>query len=136
MRFLIFSIIILSLVSTLTKAESHIWTKVIQGKNGYDFYIDIKTIEDNNNSIFFWQLINYKKKDEYGDMSARIYIKGNCRNFQFKWLKVAYHKLLMAADKVQAKKPSDLVAGWQTAESKSTSYAVIDYACNNKGILL
>ena len=69
-------------------------------------------------------------------MSAKIYIKGNCKHFKFKWLKVAYHKLLMAKDKVPAKKPSDIVAGWQVAVPHSTSYVVIDYACRNKGILL
>lgn len=136
MRFLIFYIIITSLLSNISRGDTQIWTKVIQGKNGYDFYIDINTIENNNNIIFFWQLINYKKKDEYGDMSAKIYIKGDCNNFKFKWLKVAYHKLLMAKDKIQAEKPSDIVAGWQAALPKSTSYAVINYACSNKGILL
>ena len=129
-------IIILALVINISKANSQVWTKVIQGKNSYDFYIDIQTIQSENDIIFFWQLINYKTKDEYGDMSVKIYIKGNCKNFKFKWLKVAYHKLLMAEDKVHAKKPSDIVAGWQSAIPNSTSYAVIDYACNNKGILL
>ena len=136
MRFLIFYIIILFLVSNISRADSQTWTKVIQGKNGYDFYVDIKTIQDKNDIIFFWQLINYKKKDEYGDMSAKIYVKGNCKNFKFKWLKVAYHKYLMAKDKVLAKKPSDIVAGWQSAAPDSVSYTVIDYVCRNKGILL
>ena len=136
MRFLIIHITIMSLICNVSKAESQLWSKVIQGKNGYDFYVDIQTIQNYNNIIFFWQLINYKKKDEYGDMSAKIYIKGNCKNFQFKWLKVAYHKLLMAKDQVQEKKPSDIVAGWQSALPDSTSYAVIDYVCRNKGILL
>ena len=136
MRFLIVHIIILTLVINISIANSQVWTKVIQGKNSYDFYIDIQTIQSENDIIFFWQLINYKTKDEYGDMSVKIYIKGNCKNFKFKQLKVAYHKLLMAEDKVQAKKPSDIVAGWQSAKPNSTSYAVIDYACNNKGILL
>ena len=136
MRFLIIYIIVLSLISNISKAETQLWSKVIQGKNGYDFYVDIQTMQNYNNIIFFWQLINYKKKDEYGDMSAKIYIKGNCKSFKFKWLKVTYHKLLMAKDQVLAKKPSDMVAGWQSAFPHSTSYAVIDYVCRNKGILL
>tara|TARA_E500000178_G_C16624973_1_gene575021 strand:- start:68 stop:478 length:411 start_codon:yes stop_codon:yes gene_type:complete len=136
MKFLIVHIIILTLFYNISKAESQVWTKVIQGNNGYDFFVDIKTIQNDKNIIFFWQLINYKKKDEYGDMSAKIYIKGNCKNFKFKWLKVAYHKLLMAEDEVYAKKPSDIVADWQLAIPNSTSYAVIDYVCSNKGILL
>ena len=41
------------LVSNIIKADSQIWKKVIQGKNGYDFYVDIKTIQNNNNIIFF-----------------------------------------------------------------------------------
>ena len=136
MRFLITYLIILSLISSISKTDSQLWSKVIQGKNSYDFYVDLKTIKNYNNVIFFWQLIDYKKKDEYGDMSARIYIKGNCKNFEFKWLKVAYHKSSMAKDEVQAKKPSDIVADWQLAVVDSTSFAVIDYACSNKGILL
>ena len=34
------------------------------------------------------------------------------------------------------KKSSDIVAGWQSAKPNSTSHAVIDYVCSNKGILL
>ncbi len=134
MRILI--VMVLYFLSNISKANTEIWTIVTQAKNGHEFYIDTKTIIEKNNFIYFWQLINYKKKDEYGDMSARIYIKGHCKSFQFKWLRVAYHKLLMAKDKGQTQKPSKIVAGWQKPVYGTTSYKIIDYVCSNKGILL
>ena len=35
---------------------------------------------------------NYKFQDEYGDLSAKIFIQGDCSKLRFKWLKLSYHK--------------------------------------------
>ena len=78
----------------------------------------------------------YKEKDEYGDMSAKIYVQGECETFKFKWLKVAYHKKFMGRDIVKPGKPSELVSGWQFPSIGSTSYTVLDHVCKNKGLLL
>ena len=69
-------------------------------------------------------------------MSAKIYVKAECKSFKFKWLKVSYHKMLMGKDYIKPDKPSKLVSGWQFPNIGSTSYAVLDHICKNKGLLL
>lgn len=122
------------LVCLSTKAKE--WTKITKGQNGHIFYVNMGNLDENKGYIYFWQLINYNDQDEYGDMSAKIYVKAECEVFKFKWLKVSYHKMFMAKDYVKPNDPSKLVSGWQFPSIGSTSYAVLDHVCKNKGILL
>ena len=117
-----------------TKAKD--WTKITKGQNGHIFFVDMKNLNESKGHIYFWQLINYNEQDEYGDMSAKIYVKAQCEIFKFKWVKVSYHKMLMGKDYVKPDNPSKLVAGWQFPTLGSTSYSVLDYVCKNKGLLL
>ena len=133
------SILILILLFTFliclsTKAKE--WTKITKGQNGHIFYVNMGNLNENKGYIYFWQLINYNDQDEYGDMSAKIYVKAECKVFKFKWLKVSYHKMFMAKDYVKPNNPSKLVSGWQFPSIGSTSYAVLDHVCKNKGLLL
>ena len=122
------------LVSLSTKSKD--WTEITKGQNGHIFFVDMESLIESEGYIYFWQLINYNDQDEYGDMSAKIYIKAECEVFQFKWLKVSYHKMLMGKDYVKPDNPSKLVSGWQFPSIGSTSYAVLDHVCKNKGLLL
>ena len=117
-----------------TKAKD--WTKITKGQNGHIFFVNMENLNESKGYIYFWQLINYNAQDEYGDMSAKIYVKAECEVFKFKWLKVSYHKMLMGKDYVKPDNPSKLVSGWQFPSIGSTSYAVLDHVCKNKGLLL
>ena len=136
MRNSIFIIIILFafLFSLSTKARD--WTEITKGQNGHIFFVDMETLNERKGYIYFWQLINYNEQDEYGDMAAKIYVKAECEVFKFKWLKVSYHKMFMGKDYVKPDNPSTLVSGWQFPNTGSTSYAVLDHVCKNKGLLL
>ena len=122
------------LVCLSTKAKD--WTEITKGQNGHTFFVDMEDLNESKGYIYFWQLINYNDQDEYGDMSAKIYVKAECEVFKFKWLKVSYHKMLMGKDHVKPDNPSKLVSGWQFPIIGSTSYAVLDHVCKNKGLLL
>ena len=112
------------------------WTEITQGHNGHIFFVDMESLDESRGYIYFWQLINYNEQDEYGDIAAKIYVKAECEVFKFKWLKVSYHKMLMGKDYVKPDNPSRLVSGWQFPITGSTSYAVLDHVCKNKGLLL
>ena len=112
------------------------WTKVTQSSNGQSFYVDMETIIESKGFIYFWELIDYKKEDEYGDKSAKIYIEADCINYKFKWVKLSYHKDAMAEDDVKVQSPSNLVSDWQFPHQNSTSMIVLDFVCKNKGITL
>ena len=86
------------------------WTKVTQSSNGQSFYVDMETIIESKGFVYFWELIDYKKEDEYGDKSAKIYIEADCINYKFKWVKLSYHKDAMAEDDVKVQSPSNLVS--------------------------
>ena len=96
----------------------------------------IYEISKKKKDTFFWELIDYKFKDEYGDLSAKIYIKADCIKMRFKWLKLSYHKDSMGKDMVLDQKPSKLVAKWQYPKINSTSMTVLEFVCKNKGITL
>ena len=112
------------------------WTEITKGQNGHIFFVDMENLNESRGYIYFWQLINYNEQDEYGDMAAKIYVKAECEVFKFKWLKVSYHKMLMGKDYVKPDNPSKLVSGWQFPNIGTTSYAVLDHVCKNKGLLL
>ena len=82
------------------------WTKVTQSSNGQSFYVDMENIIEIKGLVYFWELIDYKNEDEYGDKSAKIYIKADCTNLKFKWIKLSYHKAAMGKDKVKVQKPT------------------------------
>ena len=136
MKVLVSTIILLFAYLFCSDIKASEWTKVTKGQNGHTFFIDMKKFNENKGYVYFWQLINYYEKDEYGDLSAKIYVQGDCNIFKFKWLKVSYHKMLMGKDHVKPKKPSKLVAKWQFPKSGSTSYKVLQYVCENKGLIL
>ena len=131
---LIIIVLFALLVCLSTKAKD--WTEITKGQNGHIFFVDMEDLTESKGYIYFWQLINYNDQDEYGDRSAKIYVKAECEVFKFKWLKVSYHKMLMGKDSVKPTNPSKLVAGWQFPSIGSTSYAVLDFVCKNKGLLL
>ena len=112
------------------------WTKVTQSNNGQSFYVDMENITESKGFVYFWELIDYKKKDEYGDKSAKIYIEGDCINFKFKWIKLSYHKDSMGKDSVKIQVPSNVVSDWQYPLKNSTSMLILNYVCKNKGITL
>jgi len=131
---LIIIIIFAFLFCLSTKAKD--WTEITKGQNGHIFFVDMENLYERKGYIYFWQLINYNEQDEYGDKAAKIYVKAECKVFKFKWLKVSYHKMLMGKDDVKLDNPSTYVSGWQFPNTGSTSYAVLDHVCKNKGLLL
>ena len=122
-------------VTFLLPAKDH-WEKVTIGSNGYVFYINLLSIEEKGSKIYFWQLIDYLNPDEYGDMSAKIYIESDCVNLKYKWISFSYHKMSMGKDTTELKKPTKDLSRWQTALPNSTSKSILDYVCNSTGITL
>ena len=136
MKNLMPNLILLFTYLFFSSAQAKKWTEITEGQNGHIFFVDMENLNESKGYIYFWQLINYNDQDEYGDMSAKIYVKAECEVFKFKWLKVSYHKMSMAKDYVKPGNPSKLVSGWQFPSIGSTSYTVLDHVCKNKGLLL
>ena len=110
------------------------WKQVTEIEGKYSFYVNLDQIKEKKGYMFFWQLINYSVKDEYGDLSAKINIQGDCRLNRFRWLRISYHKLSMARDNVESQEPAENYKNWHYPDKNSTSSAVLNYVCNAVGI--
>ncbi len=112
------------------------WQEIAKAGNGHTFYVDKDDIQELNEHIYFWELIDYSEPDIYGDKSAKIFIQGDCIRFRFKWLNFSYHKNQMANDIAKIETPSGKMALWQYPISNSTASEVLKYACNSIGLTL
>ena len=62
------------------------WVNLGEDVNGVTYYIEDERIRERDGYIFFWDLRNYPKPDEYGTFSAQKYRKVDCNAFRFKYL--------------------------------------------------
>jgi hypothetical protein len=67
------------------------WTKVSENV-GATFYVDFERIRKHDGYVYYWQLSDYLKPIEYGILSGKIYIQGDCKKFRYKYLSASFHK--------------------------------------------
>ena len=54
------------------------WTEVAtHADSGSTAYVDIEGIRERGGYVYYWQILNYAKKDN-GTMSAKLYNQGDC----------------------------------------------------------
>jgi len=88
MKKLIFTLLFTTLVfSSPTYAG---WMEIIKG-NGITFYVDFDTIKKHDGYVYYWELGDYLKPNEFGDLSAKIYREVDCKLFRFKVLGDSYY---------------------------------------------
>lgn len=61
------------------------WTKVNQSKDGtFEMYYDKKTVLSTGRYFFYWQLLNYKKKQDNNILSLITHNMVNCETSELK----------------------------------------------------
>ena len=68
------------------------WKLMGETKNGDKYYIDMSSIEKDNNKRFYIRLRDYGKTDDYGENSSLIFVEINCENMESRFLKDVYFK--------------------------------------------
>ncbi len=68
------------------------WIKVVEGVNGNTFYVDFERIRKHGGYVYFWNLNDYLKPDEYGMWSSETYNQVRCSRLLYKKLSVSHHK--------------------------------------------
>ena len=68
------------------------WKLMDETKNGDRYYIDMSSIEKDNNKRLYIRLRDYGKTDDYGENSSLIFIETNCENMESRLLKDVYFK--------------------------------------------
>ena len=67
------------------------WTKVGESVDGTTFYVDFDRIRKHGGYVYWWDLIDYLKPNEYGTLSSKNYRQGDCKLFRFKGLSSSFH---------------------------------------------
>ena len=88
MKKLIFTLLFTTLVfSSPTYAG---WMEIIKG-DGITFYVDFDTMKKHDGYVYYWELGDYLKTNEFGDLSAKVYREVDCKLFRFKVLGDSYY---------------------------------------------
>ena len=88
MKKLIFTLLFTTLVfSSPTYAG---WMEIIKG-DGITFYVDFDTMKKHDGYVYYWELGDYLKPNEFGDLSAKVYREVDCKLFRFKVLGDSYY---------------------------------------------
>ena len=77
------------------------WTKFGTTANyGDTLYYDSESIIKFEQEIFLWQMLDYKEKSEWGDLSVITYRKIECNTFNFRDLVVYFYDQNMGQGKL------------------------------------
>jgi len=127
MKKLIFTLLFTTLVfSSPTYAG---WMEIIKG-NGITFYVDFDKIKKKDGYVYYWELGDYLKPNEFGDLSAKVYREVDCKLFRFKVLGDSYYTEPMgrgtpsASSNIADKEWSDLTT------HNSAAYSVLKKVCS------
>ena len=83
------TVLVLSLLSTPVLGE---WKKVSKNVSGDTFYVDFERIRNHGGYVYFWNLSDYLKPTDYGDLSAKTHKQGDCKLMGLKFLSSSRHK--------------------------------------------
>ena len=58
------------------------WTFHSETIDGTNFYIDYETIRENGGYVYYWEMADYVKDHEDGNLSSAVYTQGDCAIFR------------------------------------------------------
>jgi hypothetical protein len=120
----IFTFIFTIMFSFISFAE---WTEVSRGESGRIYYVDFDRIRKIDGYIYWWELADYINPSEYGDLSARAYVQGDCKMFRTKHLSVYFHREPMGRGKSKVVTPKPK---WLFPPPDSNMESILKQVCN------
>ena len=76
------------------------WTEVVTDMEGNTYYVDFERIRKHDGYVYFWELGDLLKPNEYGNLSAKAYKQGDCKKFRYKWLSMSLYKESMGGGEI------------------------------------
>ena len=123
-------LIILTLLFTLMFSSTSYaeWTKYNENDVGDRFYLDFDRIRKHDGYVYYWRLSDYLKPTEFGDLSVKVYMQGDCKLFRIKGLSLTSYKYPMGEGDSDTETPSD---EWIYPHPEAGIEKSLNYACNN-----
>ena len=91
------------------------------------FYID-SDVKQDNGYVYFWYLKSYLMPNKFGDMSAKVNIKGDCSNNRLKYLSYIFYSEPMGKGDGER---SNEESKWEYPTSESTGIDLLKVTCSD-----
>ncbi len=103
------------------------WSYVVKGSKSQKLYYDKDRIRKSGKFIYFWELLDYLKPTEYGDLSVISYIELDCSIFRYKRLKIQFYNKSMG----EGEQTSDMIPQdeWNYPKPNSISEIMYNKIC-------
>ena len=104
------------------------WIPININGAGNTVYIEGDFISKKGSYVYYWELENFKKIDEYGVMSAKIYKEADCNKYGYNNLQFfTYSKPMGKGDLISSFNPPKK---WTYPPTDSSSYHSLRIACD------
>ena len=103
------------------------WTFHSTNSKGDKFYLDYETIRTNGGYVYYWELVNHKKSDTYGNMSVSAYYQGDCGIFRINMLSLISHSQSMGTG---AREEFNYEPNWKSAPPSSIRAHTLNLVCD------
>ena len=121
-------IIYLTLLTILWPVPSFaIWMKLF--KDGLvTYYVDFETLKKKDGDIYFWELQDFVKPNEWGTWSAKVYNHGDCVLGRVRVVVFFYHNKPMGKGDVYI---DDSPNDWRYPPPGSSAETILKAVCEN-----
>ena len=123
----IFTLVFTVMFSSTSFAE---WTKVTEDTKGTTTYVDFERIRKHGGYVYWWELGDNLKPTEYGFLSAKVYIQGDCKLFRIKYLSLSFHKEPMGGGTGDVIQPKGDQTNWKYPSPNSPAEAILKSVCS------
>ena len=109
------------------------WTEVDKGvSTGITYYIEYDTVKENNGYVYYWELADYLKPDQFGDLSNKVLREVDC-DIPRKWryLSQLYYTQPMASGSTST--TYNNASEWKYPSPNSVGETMINEACDYAG---
>jgi hypothetical protein len=105
------------------------WTETSVSAGGNVFYIDFSSIKKNNGYVYYWQVLDYLKPTEYGDLSSKRLYELDCNiPRKERSISASYHTQPMGNG--AASTSDNTVREWTFYPPSSPGQIVLDEVCS------
>ena len=105
------------------------WKKIGNNIDGDVSYVDLSSIKKVGNNIFYFNLMDYIKPTNQGDLSAKNYFEVNCLDLSFRYIKDFYYKEPMGNGEYTI---FDEIGEWENNTKGSIGEDAREFVCNYK----
>ncbi len=126
------TLILIILFSTVMLSSQSLakWEKVNEDTKGNTFYVDFERIRKHHGYVYWWQLVNYRKRDKWGFFSYQLYNQGDCNVIRVKTLTFVFHKKPMGGDIGRTEAPIGKNGDWRYPSPYTVDEAILRSLCS------